>query len=360
MARKIKKISKKIGMRPGSVVYVGIDRISESSLQVIDYDKSKLTEKTLSRIEDTFPFKDTPNISWINICGIHNVEIIKTLGQHFDLHALVLEDIVNTGQRPKIEETGEHIFIVLKMLYHHDKSRELVTEQVSLVFGERYLLSFQEQEGDVFDQLRERIRKTDPRIRFLDSDYLAYSLVDAIVDNYYLVLEELGEKLEEMQDILINNPTPENLHTIHTLKHQLVYIRKAVWPLREVVSGLERMENKLIKPETRPYIRDLYEHIIQVIDTVETYRDMVGGLLDTYMSSISNKMNEVMKVLTIIATIFIPLSFLAGVYGMNFDTSASKYNLPELGLPYGYLLFWGVALAVGGGMFVYFRKKKWL
>ena len=347
-------------MKPGSVVYVGIDRTSESSLHVIDYNKSELTEKPLEKIEDAFPFKDTVNISWINICGIHNVDIIEKLGKHFNLHALVLEDIVNTGQRPKIEEGTDYIFVVLKMLYHQGQSRELVSEQISLVFGENYLLSFQEQEGDVFEQLRERIRKTDPRVRLMDSDYLAYSLIDAIVDNYFLVLEELGEKLEEMQDILISNPSPENLHTIHDLKHQLLYIRKAVWPLREVVSGLERMESKLLKPETRPYTRDLYEHTIQVIDTVETYRDMVGGLLDTYMSSISNKMNEVMKVLTIIATIFIPLSFLTGVYGMNFDTHISKLNLPELGLPYGYLLFWGLALIIGGGMVVYFRRKKWL
>jgi magnesium transporter len=360
MRRPIKKISKKSGLRPGTIVYVGKERTEKVTIDVIDYDKTELTEKKITKIEECFPFKDIPTITWININGNHDVETIEKLGKHFDIHPLTLEDIANTGHRPKIEITDDYVFIVLKMLYNDETSGNHMSEQVSIIFGRNFVISFQEKEGDVFNAVRERIRKTIPRVRFLGPDYLAYALIDAVVDNYFLVLETIGEEIESMEDELVANPEPEDLETLHDLKREMIYIRKAVWPLREVIGGLDRLESDLIHDYTGMYLRDLYEHTIQVIDTVETYRDMVSGLLDIYLSSISNKMNQVMKVLTIIATIFIPLSFLAGVYGMNFDTSASPFNLPELGMRYGYIGFWAVALIVGIGLLIFFRRKRWL
>lgn len=326
----------------------------------MDYDATNLDEKEASSIEACLPFKQTPTITWINIDGLHEVDAIEKIGRHFNMHPLIMEDIANTGQRPKLEVSENHLFFVLKMLYCDPASREIKSEQCSFVVANNYVISFQERAGDVFDPVRERIRKTEPRIRFMHSDYLVYALIDAIVDGYFSVLETLSERIESMEPLLVEDPRPEHLETIHELKRELIFMRKAVWPLREAVGGLERLESGLIKDETRLYLRDLYEHTIQVIDTVEIFRDMVSGLLDIYMSGVSNKMNQVMKVLTIIATIFIPLGFLAGVYGMNFDTSSSPFNMPELALRYGYLLFWGLAVLIGVGLFLFFKRKGWL
>ncbi len=250
-----------------------------------------------------------PGISWINICGIYREDIIEKLGNHFGLNPLIMEDILNTGHRPKLEFTDDYIFIMLKMLYKNSDGGLFKSEQVSIFFNKNVVITFQEKRGDVFDPTRLRIQKKVPRKRFLGADYLAYSLIDAIVDNYFIVMEDIGDSLETLEDDLMANPTKEQLESIHTIKRELIFIRKALWPLREVIGGLDRIEEPLVKKDTHSYLRDLYEHTIQVIDTVETFRDMVTGLLDVYLSSISNRMNEVMKVLTIIATIFIPLGF---------------------------------------------------
>ncbi len=359
--RLIKKISKKKkGLKPGSVVFVGEKKIEKPRIRIIDYSKETLKEHEVSSIEECFPLKGSSTLSWINIDGLHDEELLIKLGEHFNLHPLSMEDIANTGQRPKLEINDDYILVILKMLYLSEDNKELISEQFSVIIGRNYVLSFQEQVGDVFDQVRHRLRKTSPRERFLNADYLAYTLIDAVIDHYYVVLEETSNKIESMEDILIRHPQPHDLEIIHELKRHLVYMRKVTWPLREVIGGLERDETKLIRNETKIYLRDLYEHTIQVIDTVETFRDMVSGLLDIYLSSISNKMNDVMKVLTIIATIFIPLGFLAGVYGMNFDTSVSVLNMPELRSPYGYIMFWSIALIIGGGLFAFFKKKKWI
>jgi len=359
MSRLIKKHSKSKGLKPGTVVFVGDKKVEKTRIRIMDFDTENLEEKEVSSIDDCFPFKDKPGIAWINIDGLHDVDLIEKLGKHFDLHPLIMEDIANTGQRPKFETWDKYLFLVLKMLQVNEDA-QIKSEQFSLVVGNNFVLSFQEQVGDVFESVRNRIRKTEPRIRFMNPDYLAYALVDAVVDGYYSVLEAIGERIESMEDLLIEDPGVESLETIHELKRELILMRKAVWPLREVVGGLERVELPLIQNTTRAYLRDLYEHTIQVIDTVETFRDMVSGLLDIYMSSVSNKMNEVMKVLTIIATIFIPLGFLAGVYGMNFDRAVSSYNMPELGFRYGYLMFWALVACLGGGFFFLFKRKNWI
>ena len=354
MMRFIKKRSKTIGQPPGTLVHIGEKKTEETRITIIDYDETHFEEKEAKTVEECFSFKDTPTVTWINIDGLHQVEIIEKIGKHFSLHPLILEDILNTGQRPKIEDFIEYLYVVLKMLYYDDKEAEVKAEQVSLILGSNFVISFQEKEGDVFNPIRDRIRNSKGRIRKMGADYLAYALLDGMVDNYFIILEKLGETIEDMEEELVSNPTPETSQGIHRLKGEMIFLRKSVWPLREVINGLERGESSLIKDSTGIYLRDVYDHTIQVIDTIETYRDIVSGMVDTYLSSISNRMNEVMKVLTIIATIFIPLTFVAGIYGMNF-----KY-MPELEWPWGYPLIWTVIGVIAITMAVYFRKKRWL
>ncbi|MFH1458301.1 MAG: magnesium/cobalt transporter CorA [Candidatus Omnitrophota bacterium] len=355
----VKKISNTIGLAPGSVVYVGEKKIEKPRISIIDYDQENFQEKELKKAEECFPFKESPTITWINIDGLHDTDIISKIGTHFDIHHLILEDIVNTLQRPKFEESGKYIFIVLKMLYFDEKEDETKAEQVSLILGANFVISFQEKEGDVFNPIRGRIRDNKGRIRKSGADYLAYALVDAVVDNYFIILEKLGEKIANMEDELVANPSTEKLQIIQGLKRDMIFLRKSVWPLREIISGLQRTESDLLQDSTTVYMRDLYDHTIQVIDTIESLRDMVSGMLDIYMSSISNKMNEVMKVLTIIATIFIPITFIAGIYGMNFDPSLSKLNMPELTWRFGYIFAWGIMFLVVLTMVIYFKRKRW-
>ena len=291
-------------------------------------------------------------VTWINVDGLQEVDIIKKVGEEFNLHSLVLEDIANTGQRPKIEDFSDYVFTVLKMIQYTQE--EIRTEQVSLLFGIDWVLSFQESSGDTFDAVRNRLRASESRIRKRGPDFLVYSLIDSIIDNYFVVLEKIGERIEEIEDELIYNPVPETLQKLHDLKREMILLRKSVWPLREVISRLERWESKLIKKSTDIFLRDIYDHTIQVIDAIESFRDMLSGMLDIYLSSISNRMNEVMKVLTIIATIFIPLTLVAGVYGMNFRF------MPELGWDWGYPFVLLFMLGIGIIMLFYFRNKKWL
>jgi magnesium transporter len=293
-------------------------------------------------------------VTWIDIEGVNHAETLEKLGQCYGIHPLVLEDIMATDQRPKVEDFGSYLFIVLKMI-RYNKNGDIEIEQVSLILGRNYLLSFQEgKEGDVFNPVRERIRHGKGRIRQMGADYLAYALMDAVVDNYFSVLENLGEEIESIEERLIADPAPETIRTIHRLKREMIYLRKSVWPLREAVSALERRESPLISETTAVYLKDVYDHTIQVIDNIETFRDILSGMLDIYLTSINYRLNAVMKVLTIIATIFMPLSFIASVYGMNF-----KY-MPELGWEYGYPALWGVMIVITAGMLLVFWKKKWL
>jgi len=354
MPRFEKDISKKSGMPPGTLLYTGKRGTEEVKIEIIDYTDAKLQEKTTLNVEECFPFKAKPTITWINITGIHKTGIIEKIGKHFEFHPLILEDIVNPNQRPKLEDFESHLFIVLKMLSYDEKNKEIKSEQLSLILGSNFLISFQEDKGDVFDQVRQRIRSGKGKIRKMGTDYLCYALIDAVVDNYFVILEKKGEEIESIEDDVIDNPSPKLLNTISRLKSQLIVLRRSVWPLREVISGLQRRESKLIKKSTEIYLRDVYDHTVRIIETIETYRDMVSGMIDIHISSVSNKMNEVMKVLTIIATIFIPLTFIVGIYGMNFN------YMPELGWKPGYFMVWGVMLAVGIFMVFYFRRKKWI
>jgi magnesium transporter len=354
MPKFIKKRSKKAGLPPGTLVHIGERKTEKIKITIMDYDETQFQVRETETLEECYPFKDRPTIIWINIDGIHEIETLEKLGDCFALHPLTLEDILNTDQRPKIEDYGEYIFIVLKMLYPDDETGEILAEQVSLVLGKNFVISFQEKEGDIFNSVRERIRSGKGRVRKMGADYLVYSLLDSIVDNYFIILEKLGERIEFLEEKLIINPVPETINLIHKLKREMIFLRRSVWPLREVIGSIERGESSLIKGSTNIYLRDVYDHTIQVIDTIETFRDILSGMLDIYLSSVSNRLNAVMKVLTIIATIFMPLTFIAGIYGMNF-----KY-MPELEWRLGYPVILLAMVSIGVLMLVSFRKKKWL
>ena len=354
MAKRTKKNSGTAGLPPGALVYVGKERTEKVKITVIDYDEHDFQEREIERVEDCFQFKETATVTWINIVGLRRVDIIEKIGEHFNFHPLLLEDILNTGQRPKMEDFDDHLAIILKKLKYDEKKREVTAEQMSMILGKNFVISFQEQKGDVFDPIRERIRAKKGRIRSMGADYLAYALLDAVVDNYFIIFENIGDRIDSMEKEVIEDPVPETPRTILRIKRNMIFLRKSIWPLREIISCLERAESPLFEESTTPYLRDVYDHTIQVIDTLETFRDMLSGLSDLYLSSISNKMNEVMKVLTMIATIFIPLGFIAGLYGMNFEC------MPELGWHGGYFAVLGTMAGIAIAMLLYFRKKDWL
>lgn len=344
---------KKIGLSPGSVVYTGEKESQNLFIESFDYNQDAVEEKIHVKIEDTFQYKLTKNVTWTNINGLNHVDAIEKIGLHYNIHPLTLEDIVNPSQRPKVEDYDNYMFVVLKMLYH-DKNEHVVTEQVSFIFGDNYVLSFQEAEGDVFDSVRDRIRFAKGRIRGLGADYLLYALIDAVIDHYYIIVETMGNKIEDLEDNLFNGFSQDEIsQEIQNLKREVLKVRRAIFPLREIISKIEKNENELIKDKTLHYFRDIYDHVIQLSENIDIYREMIWSLMDMYMTALSNKMNEVMKVLTIIATIFIPLTFIAGVYGMNFD------NIPELHYKHAYFILWGVMIVLFFAMVYYFKRKKW-
>ena len=353
MSRLIKKVSKTAGLIPGTLIHVGNNNTSKVKITIIDYNENEFHEKEAKSVEECFPLRDSDTVSWINVDGVHDTDIVEKLGDHFGIHSLALEDIVNTAQRPKCDDFESYLFLVIKMLYRDSGTFNIISEQVSMVIGKNFVISFQEMPGDVFEAVRERIRKAKGRIRKAGADYLAYALIDAVVDNYFAILEALGEKIEDMEEALIRRPAPKTLQTIQYLKRDALFLRKSVWPLREAISSMVRGESTVIKKTSIIYLRDVYDHTIQVIDTIEACRDMISGMIDIYLSSISNRMNEVMKVLTIFAAIFIPLTFIAGVYGMNF-----KY-MPELEWHYGYFMILGLMVAIAGSLIIFFKRKKW-
>jgi magnesium transporter len=354
MKRLIRKSAEKAGRPPGTLIHVGERKTDRARVTVIDYDELSVNEHELDDIEECFPFKDTATVTWINVDGVHDTDVIQKLGDCYGIHALVLEDVVNTSQRPKLEEFDDYVFLVLKMLLLNKEERRPEFEQVSIILGPNFVISFQEREGDVFEKVRERIRSGKGRIRSGGADYLAYALVDSIVDGYFVVLETFGEYIEALEEELVADPDRKTLQKLNDMKRETIFLRKSIWPLREVISALQREESVLVEDSTRVYLRDVYDHTIQVIDTVETFRDILTGMLDIYLSSVSNRMNEVMKVLTVIATIFIPLTFIAGVYGMNFRF------MPELGWRWGYPITWLIMVVIGVLMVVFFKRKKWL
>lgn len=353
-ARRAWRARKKVGLPPGTLVFTGEKRLDNVTIQIIDYDEDHYQITDAKSVDECLPFKDTPTVTWMNIIGLHDVSVIERLGEFFGLHSLLLEDILSTSQRPKYEDFGDYAFIVTRLPHHHADTTEILMEQISIVLAENFVISFQEVSADPFERIRERIATGKGRIRKAGPDYLTYSLLDAIIDHHFVILESVGDSIEVLGEKAVSDPTPDTLRTIQTLKRELSDLRRSIWPLREVIGGLARGESPLVKQSTEIYLRDVYDHTIQVVETIETFRDMVAGMFDTYLSSVSNRMNEVMKVLTIIATIFIPVTFIAGIYGMNF------HRMPELSKPWGYPAALIAMLAVCVTMLAYFRRKRWL
>jgi magnesium transporter len=347
------KNSKKAGLPPGALVHIGRQKSQKIKISVIDYDKDSYTEKICKTIEECFEYRDTEKISWINIDGLHQTEIIQQLGEHYELHPLLLEDVLNTGHRPKIEEFDNYIFLTLKMLGLNKKADSIVNEQISFILGKTWVISFQEQQGDVFEVLRERIRESKGNIRFKGADYLLYRLIDTVVDNYFYVTEFISESTEKLEGKVLLSNDRKNLLEIQHLKNELRNLRKSVAPLRDAVTNLHK-DVTMIQDETKRYLRDVYEHIIHVNDSIDSQRDILAGIMDLYQSGVSNKMNQVMQLLTIISTIFIPLTFIAGIYGMNFD------NIPELHYKNAYFIVWGLMVLISILMLIYFKRKRWL
>lgn len=354
MSRWIHKSETKAGLIPGAFIYTGQARQEKVHITLMNYNEATLTEECLL---DFDLFKDIcgPNtISWIDFDGIHNIDQIRKVGDSFQLHSLLTEDILNNQQRPKIEEYENHLFCIIKMIQWDENNLACHTEQVALVLGSGFLLSFQEKPGDCLDGIRKRIRESKGRIRKLGADYLMYALLDSIVDHYFVVMEKVGNQIEELEDEMILNPSQKSLDKLNAFKKEIINIRKSIYPFREALHLLISSENEMIQNSTEPFLRDLYDHTFQIIDVVDSYKELLNHLYDIYMSSMSQKMNEIMKVLTIYAAIFIPLTFIAGVYGMNFE------HMPELKWPYGYYSLLGIMVCIGTGMLAWFKKKKWL
>lgn len=343
----------KAGLPPGHAVFVGKQKVETASIDVFSYTAAELSENQNCSLEDALMLAGQESVTWINVTGIHDTGLINEVGKGLNLHPLTCEDIVNTDQRPKLEEFPGYMFMVLKMMSYHEGRKDIDVEHVSLILGPGWVVSFQERLGDVFDPVRERIRTGAGRIRKSGSDYLVYALMDSVVDNYFVAIEGIGEYIEILDEEIIADPEPSHMKEIHRLKRCILALRKAVWPLREEIGSMEKDQSELIAPETGTFLRNLYDHTIQVIDMVETHRDLLGGMHDTYLTSVSNRMNDIMKVLTIIATIFIPLTFIAGVYGMNFR------HMPELPLSWAYPAVLLLMVIVAALMVWFFKRKKW-
>lgn len=354
MGRFIVKNPKKIGTAPGTLVHIGNKYKQEVEITSVIYDEEIHKVYKTNKVEECLKKLENGKVNWINVEGLHDVDVIEKIGAKFKLHPLMLEDILYTGQRAKLDDYDNYIFIVLKMLIYDKVSKKVKAEQISLVLIDNYVITFQERNLGIFNNVAVRIKSAKGNIRKLKADYLLYALIDSVVDSYFKVLENIGDEIDEIEDELIDEPDREVLQKIHKLKKDMLFLRNCIWPLREVVNIMVKEDNSYFTANTIVYLRDVYDHIVQLIDTIEVYRDILSGMLDTYLSSISNKTNDVMKVLTIISTIFIPITFLAGVYGMNFE------NIPEIHFAYGYQAFWGISGLITILLIIYFKRKRWI
>lgn len=350
----IKKSSKKVGLPPGSLVHIGEKKVDKVGLSVIDYDPDYLNARELKSVEEAFPFKDSPTVTWLNIIGLHEIKTLEKIGNHFGIHPLVMEDILNTSHQPKSEIYDDYVFAIIKMIRYNPEEKKLEFEQVSIILGESFVITFQEREGDIFEPVRQRIQNPKSRLRRNGPDYLTYALLDVLVDNYYIIMENLEEVIESLEELVLQRQDESLMKDIQKTKRATILLRKSVWPLRDAIDEIMSEDSNLIKEFTAPYLRDLYDHAIHVIETIEMFREMVSGIMDLYLSNISNRMNEVMKILTIIASVFIPLTFIAGIYGMNFE------NMPELKWPFGYHLVLAIMLLIVVISVILFKKRKWI
>ncbi len=354
--RKLFRPKKKAaGLPPGTAIYTGdVPKGEKVFVNLIDYKGHLVSEKEITDPKECSLYTKQDTISWIDVEGIHDVSLVQSITDSISIHPLVVEDILNVEQRAKMEEYDGYIYLVLKM-FHLGKTDEIIPEQVSIILAKNYVVTFQEGvEGDTFQEIRNRIRNNKGIINNMTSDYLVYSIIDSIIDSYFTILEVFGDRIERLEEELVNNPQKRTLTEIYRIKREMLYIRKSIWPLREAISRLERGESELVSRNTHLYLRDVYDHTINVLDTIETYRDMLSGMIDIYLSSISNRLNETMKYLALISTIFIPMTFIASIYGMNFEL------MPELKWAQGYWFALSLMAAIGIGFYIYFKKKKWV
>ena len=350
----------KPGTAPATLVAPPDKKGHKPEVSLIEYDAHTIVERKIDRIEEIFPCLDNEKVSWINVDGLSDIEMLRQLGNHFRIHPLALEDMLGAGQRPKVDEYDNQLFVILQMVYETEEY-DIVFEQVCVVLGRQYVITVQEEPGrDVFDPVRERLRKGAGNARYMKSDYLAYALIDAVVDHYFPLIESLGDSMEEFQQTVLDNPTRKRLRDLHDFRHAIAELRRAVWPQRDVLGRLVRDETGLVEGRTKLFFRDCYDHTVIILDLLETFRDATRNLMDLYLSGITIRTNEIMRVLTVISSIFIPLTFLAGIWGMNFDHSASPYNMPELGWRFGYFYALALMVAVAIGMIIFFKRKKWL
>jgi len=350
---KRKRSSAKIGLPPGTIIHVGEKKIEKVSITLTEYDENKVETCEINSVEEIDPYTDTPQVTWVNVCGLHDTELIKQIGEKFNIHPLVLEDILNTETRPKIEITDNYIFISMKMLSNNIPENQILTEQVSFILGNSFVFSFLEKSDGIFNPIKDRITNNYGRVRKQASDYLFYALMDVVVDQYFLLLEQIEQNIELLDDEVITNADRSQIEKIYNLKNKLLLTRRSLWPLRELFTRLIREESKLINKKIVPYLKDLLDHTIHITETIDLQREITNGIMETHLSLMGYKMNEVMKVLTVISTIFIPLTFIVGIYGMNFP------NMPEMKWPWAYFAVWGVIIGVTLLMLFYFKKKKW-
>ena len=354
MSDSLTNISDKAGMPPGTLVHVGDIHEAESSISVIDYSKENIEERFIASIDEILPYLDRNTVTWLNIEGLKDTAPIESVGRILNIHPLVLEDILNTHQRPKFEEYDNYLYIVLKILSVENQAFSIGYEQISILVLNNFVVTFREKKDDIFTPLKQRLKNSKGRIRNMGSDYLTYAILDTIVDQMFFMLDSIDEIIETTEEDLLVNPTTGSLSVIQQIKRELIYIRKSISPLREVLAAIPRSDSPLIQEQTHIYYRDVYDHVLRITETIESHRDLLSGLLDIYMSSVSNKMNEVMKVLTVFASIFIPLTFIAGIYGMNFE------YMPELKWKWAYPTLWVSFISIPVVLLIYFKRKKWL
>lgn len=344
---------KALGQPPGSLIHIGEQKVERTRITAFGYDEGQVVTVEVKSAEECRALKERFKVLWINVDGLHDIEVIRKLGELFGIDSLTQEDILDTGQRPKIEDFERYLFLSLRMLDFNREVSEITQEQLSIVLGPGYVITFQETPGDMFEPVRQRIRSAVSKVRKHDADFLAYALIDAVVDRYFSILEEIENRIDTLDSEMMADFRQETFNALYALKRELIIFRKTVWPLREIIGSITRTDFDVVGDAVDPYFRDVYDHIVQVIDTIEVFREIVNGMHETYLAGVNNRMNEVMKFLTMIATVFMPLSFIAGIYGMNFK------NMPELNLWWGYYAVLGLMVLIVVGFMIYYRSRKW-
>ena len=344
----------KVGLAPGALIHVGERKTEQSTITLIEYGDADLIEYCFTSIRQARAYAPRLPVLWLNVHGLHEPEVMAEIGRRFNLHPLVLEDILNTNQRPKIDDYGDYLFMVARFFEVDGDNHQIGSDQVSLILGRNFVLSFQERPSGRFDPVRDRLRKDRGQIRKLGADYLAYSLLDAIVDRYFTILESIGERTEELEDTMLERPKPGLLQAVHQLKRETLSLRRSIWPLREVINSLTRADDRFFRAETRPYLRDVYDHTVHAIESLEANRDVISGMLDIYLSSVSNRVNQEVRALTVVAIIFMPATLISGIFGMNFKT------MPLLDLPDGFLVAIGMMATVAITLSIVFWRRRWL